>query len=129
MLEQGGRGTMMGLRGVIGTLRINDSITAQKVEPGTVRRILPYANQYRRIVVLLLLVTALDSGITVASPLLLATVIDRGILPHRLDVLIVLSLAMVMLGVVDALAQYLETWSSARIGQGLLFNLRSQVFP
>jgi ATP-binding cassette, subfamily B, bacterial len=129
MLEQGGRGIMvMGPRGVIGALRLNNSIAAQKVKPGTVRRIFPYAKQYRWILALLLLVTALDAGITVANPLLLGALIDRGIQPRRIHVLIVLAVAIVLLGVVDALAVYLEAWSSARIGQGLVLNLRSQVF-
>lgn len=110
------------------TLRLGDSITSQKIKPGTVRRILPYARQHRWTLILLLLATALDSGIVVANPLLLGVVIDRGILPRRLDILIVLSIAIVMLGVLDAMAVYLKAWSSARVGQGLVFNLRSQVF-
>lgn len=114
---------MMGVK-----VRLDDSITHQKVRPGTVRRIVPYARHYRWQLGLLLLVTALDAGITVANPLLLAAVIDRGILPHRLGVLIGLSLAVVGLAVVDAAVNYLQAWSSARIGQGLVFNLRSQVF-
>jgi ATP-binding cassette subfamily B protein len=109
-------------------LRLDDSITRQKVRPGTVRRILPYAKRYRWALVLLLLVTALDAVVTVANPLLLGTVIDRGIVPHRLGVLVVLSLVIAGLGLVDAIAMYLQAWSSSRIGQGLILNLRSQVF-
>jgi ATP-binding cassette subfamily B protein len=109
-------------------LRLDDSITRQKVRPGTVRRILPYARNYRSMLGLLVLVTAVDSCITVASPVLLGLVIDRGIDRHRLGVLIVLSLLIAGLALVDAAANYLQGWSSARIGQGLIFNLRSQVF-
>jgi ATP-binding cassette subfamily B protein len=109
-------------------IRLDDSITRQKVRPGTVRRILPYAKRYRWALALLLLVTALDAGISVANPLLLGIVIDRGILPHRIGVLIALSLAMVGLAIVDAAAVYLQAWSSARIGQGVVLNLRTQVF-
>jgi ATP-binding cassette, subfamily B, bacterial len=119
---------MMGPGGPGRILRFDDSITSQKVKPGTVRRIFPYAKQYRWALALLLLVTALDSGITVANPLLLGIVIDRGIIPRRLDVLIELSLAIAVLGIVDAVAVYLQAWSSARVGQGLVLNLRIQVF-
>lgn len=108
--------------------RLDDSITRQKVRPGTVRRIFPYARQYGWALGLLLLVTAINAGITVANPLLLGIVIDRGILPHRLGVLIALSLAVVGLALVGAVATYVQTWSSARIGQGLVLNLRTQVF-
>jgi ATP-binding cassette subfamily B protein len=109
-------------------LRLDDSITRQKIRPGTVRRILPYARRYRWVLGLLLLVTALDSGITVANPLLLALAVDHGIVPHRLGVVIVVSLLIAGLALVDAAANYLQSWSSARIGQGLVLNLRSQVF-
>lgn len=109
-------------------LRLDESITRQKVRPGTVRRILPYARHYRWLLGLLLLVTAVDACITVANPLLLAIIIDRGILPHRVWVLVELSLLIAGLGLMDATTNYLQAWSSARIGQGLVLNLRTQVF-
>jgi ATP-binding cassette, subfamily B, bacterial len=116
------------MMGIKSALRFDDSITRQKVRPGTIRRIVPYARRYRWLLGLLLLVTALDAGITVANPLLLAIVIDRGILPHRLGVVIVLSLLIAGLALMDAAANYLQVWSSAHIGQGLVLDLRSQVF-
>jgi len=111
-----------------GPLRLDDSITRQKVRPGTVRRIVPYAMKYRWMLALLLLVTALNAGITVANPLLLGMVIDRGILPNRIGVVIALSLAIAGLALTNAATMYLETWSSARIGEGLILDLRTQVF-
>jgi ATP-binding cassette subfamily B protein len=109
-------------------LRLDDSITKQKVKPGTVRRIFPYAKPYRWTLALLLFVTALDATITVANPILLGLAIDRGILRHRLGVLIVVALLMAALGILDALANYLQAWSSAQIGQGLILDLRTKVF-
>jgi ATP-binding cassette subfamily B protein len=112
----------------MGALRLDDSVTRQKVRPGTVRKILPYAKPYRWALALLLFVTALDAAITVADPLLLGMVIDRGIIPGRLAVVIVLAVIIAALGLVDAVAIYLQTWFSSRIGQGVILNLRSQVF-
>jgi ATP-binding cassette, subfamily B, bacterial len=109
-------------------LRLDDSITRQKVKSGTVRRILPFAKPYRWMLALLLFVTAVDAVINVANPVLLGLVIDKGILPRRLDILIALSALIAGLGLIDALAAYLQTWSSARIGQGVILDLRSQVF-
>ena len=119
-----------GIKGIklAGPLRLDDSITRQKIRPGTVRRIIPYARQHRWMLGLLLLVTALDASITVANPLLLGMVIDHGILPHRLGVLIELSLVIAGMALTDAVARYLQAWSSGRIGQGLVLNLRKQVF-
>jgi ATP-binding cassette, subfamily B, bacterial len=118
---------MMG-GGAMGMLRFDESITRQKVRPGSIRRIFPYAKRYRWALALLLAVTAIDASIAVANPLLFGVIIDRAILPHKLHLLIGYSVAIAVLGLVDTLAMYLQTWLSARIGQGLVLNLRSQVF-
>jgi ATP-binding cassette subfamily B protein len=112
----------------MGLLRLDDSITRQKVKPGTVRRILPYAKPYRWTLILLLVATAVDSSIMVANPLLLGLIIDRGILPRRPYVLLALCVAIVLLGLIDAGVSYLQASSSAKIGQGLVLSLRTQVF-
>ena len=123
MMGGGGFRVAMG-----GGFRLDDSVTRQKVRPGTVRRILPYAKQYRWMLLLLLVFTALDSGISITNLLLLGVVIDRGILPHRIPVLIEFSTLIAILGVVDAFAMYFRAWASARIGQGVVLDLRTQVF-
>jgi ATP-binding cassette, subfamily B, bacterial len=123
MMMGAGRGTNYPMR-----LRLDDSITKQKVRPGTVRRILPYAKPYRWMLALLLFVTAFDAAVTVANPVLLGLVIDRGILPRRLGILIFVAALIAALAVLDTIANYLQAWSSARIGQGLILDLRSKVF-
>jgi len=109
-------------------LRSQEEITRQKVRPGTARRIIPYALRYRWALLVLILSTALDAGITVANPLILGLVIDDAILPRKLKVLITLSVVAAGLAVLDALASYVQTWCSARVGQGLIFTLRNQVY-
>ena len=46
-----------------------DEVTRQQVRPGTVRRVWPYLPRYRRPMVLLVFITAVDSAILVVSPL------------------------------------------------------------
>jgi ATP-binding cassette, subfamily B, bacterial len=104
------------------------TLTRQQIRPGTIRRIIPYAKRFRWTLAPLLIVTALDAGITVASPLILRMVIDNGILPKRLHVVVSLSLLIAALAVVDAFLVYIATWCSARIGQGLVYELRTEVF-
>ncbi|MEV4449906.1 ABC transporter ATP-binding protein [Streptomyces mirabilis] len=110
-------------------LRFDDgSITRQKVKPGTVRRIVPYVMRYRWPLVLLMLTAALDAGITATSPVILKLIIDDGIAHRRLGVVVGLSLAIAGLALVDALALYVQSWFSGRIGEGLVFDLRTKVF-
>ncbi|PHQ52157.1 ABC transporter [Streptomyces cinnamoneus] len=108
--------------------RIGDEITDQKIKPGTVRRILPYARHYRVALVILIVMTVLDAVITAASPLALKAVIDEGIVPEELGVVVWLSLGVAGLALVDAVAVYAQTWFSARISQGLVYDLRTTVF-
>jgi ATP-binding cassette, subfamily B, bacterial len=109
-------------------LRLPEDITHEQVTPGTFRRIVPYAWRYRWALALLLVVTALDSIIIVANPLILRMIVDDAILPRRLDVLIELTLVTAGLALLDAVAIYVQTWCSARVGAELVFNLRTEAY-
>ena len=114
---------------MIRTLGEGESLpTRQQIRRGTVRRIFPYLKRYRWALVLLLIITSLDAFITAATPLLLGLIIDRGILPRHLAVVVELSLVVGGLAVLDALAIYIQSKFSARIGQGIVYDLRTKVF-
>src|SRR5713101_7183183 len=104
------------------------SITQQKIKAGTVRRIMSYARPYRRELVLFLIIVALDAGITVAVPLLLRNLIDNGILPRDKGYVLAIGGAVVGLALFDALLSIGQRWYSARIGEGLIYDLRTEVF-
>jgi ATP-binding cassette subfamily B protein len=105
-----------------------EELTRQQVKRGTLRRIIPYALKYRWSLLVLILSTAIDAGTTVAGPLILGLIVDDAIQPHKVSVLIQLSLIAAGVALLDAVAEYVETWCSARVGQGLVFTLRTQVF-
>src|SRR5215831_7183252 len=104
------------------------SITQQKIKSGTVRRIMSYARPYRRELVTFLIIVALDAGITVAVPLLLRNLIDYGILPRDAGYVLAIGGAVAGLALLDAAASILQRWYSARIGEGLIYDLRTEVF-
>src|SRR5216684_1006638 len=104
------------------------SITEQRIKPGTVRRIMSYARPYRRELVLFLIIVALDAGITVAVPLLLRGLIDNGILPRDKGVVLAIGAAVIGLALFDAMLSIGQRWYSARIGESLIFDLRTEVF-
>src|SRR5579872_6526829 len=109
-------------------IRDEDQLTRQRIRPGTVRRVIPYAARHRKAIVSLLVITAVDAVITAVNPLLLALMIDDGILRHRVGVVVELSLAVAGLALVDAFATFFRSWYSAKIGEGLVFELRTSVF-
>ncbi|MGW8633968.1 ABC transporter ATP-binding protein [Streptomyces sp. NPDC055793] len=109
-------------------LRLGDSVTRQQIKPGTPGRIIPYAKPYRWRLGLLMFVTATDAVITVSMPLILKVIIDDGVMPGRVSVVVTLSLAIAGLAVLDALVLFVQTRCSAQISQGLIYDLRTEVF-
>jgi ATP-binding cassette subfamily B protein len=110
------------------SFRQDPSVTQQKLKPGTVRRIITYAKPYKLWLCLFLVVTVLDSLITVVNPLLLRAIIDKGILGHREALVIGIAAAVAAVALFDAFLGFAIRWYSARIGEGLIYDLRTQVF-
>jgi len=110
------------------SFRQDPSVTQQKLKPGTVRRIITYAKPYKLWLSLFLVVTILDALITVVNPLLLRAIIDKGILGHDEALVIGLAATVAAVALFDAFLGLAIRWYSARIGEGLIYDLRTQVF-
>ena len=116
-------------RGHVGIgFRMDPSVTKQKIKPGTVRRIAGYARPYRWPLALFLFITAIDSVIIVVNPLLLKEIIDRGIIGRHVAIVIWLAVLVAGVAIFDAALGFVIRWFSARIGEGLIYDLRTQVF-
>ncbi|GAA4156375.1 ABC transporter ATP-binding protein [Actinomadura keratinilytica] len=113
---------------VMASFRRDASVTRQRLKPGTVRRIAGYARPYVRELVLFLMLNALTAGIVVANPLLLKSIIDRGIVQADHAVVVWLAVAVAGLALLEAVLGLAQRWYSARIGEGLIYDLRTQVF-
>src|SRR3984885_7486623 len=104
------------------------SVTKQRLKPGTVRRIAGYARPYRLDLAIFILAAALDAVVTVSYPILLGLIIDKGILPKRTDVVLELAGVVVGLAVFDAFLGVVQRYFTSRVGEGLIYDLRTQVF-
>jgi ATP-binding cassette, subfamily B, bacterial len=104
------------------------SVTKQKLKPGTVRRIAGYARPYRLDLTIFLTAAALDAVITVLYPILLGWVIDKGIIPRRVDVVVTIAAVVGGLAIFDAFLNLVQRWFTSRVGEGLIYDLRTQVF-
>jgi ATP-binding cassette, subfamily B, bacterial len=103
------------------------SVTRQQLKPGTVRRIASYARPYRWVLAIYLVVTSMDAVITVGVPLLLGAIVD-AILRRDTGLVLWIAAAVAALALLDALLNIAGRWFSARIGEGLIYDLRTQVF-
>ncbi|WP_344945423.1 ABC transporter ATP-binding protein [Sphaerisporangium flaviroseum] len=110
------------------SLRRDSSVTKERLTPGTVPRIARYARPYRWQIAGFLGLVVLDAVIVIANPLLLKSIIDQGIIPHRTDVVVKLAMVIAVLAVVDAGLGLTQRWFSSRIGEGLIYDLRTEVF-
>jgi ATP-binding cassette subfamily B protein len=113
---------------VMASFRRDDSVTRQKLKPGTVKRIAGYARPYLRELVLFLALNALTAGIVVANPMLLKTIIDQGLIPRDAAVVVWLAVAVAGLALVEAILGLTQRWYSARVGESLIYDLRTEVF-
>jgi len=108
--------------------RMDPSVTKQKLKPGIVRRIARYARPYRWQLAAFLFATSLDAAITVVNPLLLRAIIDNGIIKRDDTIVIVLASVVAGVAIFDAFLGFVNRWFSARLGEGIIYDLRTQVF-
>ncbi len=104
------------------------SVKAHSLAPGTVRRILGFAVPYRAHLAVFLGLLIVDAAIGAATPLLYRFIIDVGIAERREDVVIGAAGLAVGLAIAGAAVSLAQRWITARIGEGLIFDLRTAVF-
>ena len=110
------------------TLTQDQSVKDQKLKPGTVKRIARYALPYKNSLILFLITVVIDALLVVSTPLLLRKLIDEGVVPGNANLVTRLALVVGIIALADALVSMIGRWFSARIGEGLIFDLRTQVF-
>ena len=104
------------------------SIKDARLAPGTVRRVASYARPYRGQIGLFLVIVVISAQLVVAAPLLFQRIVDDGILAGNSGLVTRLAIVVALIALLDAGLSLVERWYSARIGEGLIFDLRTQVF-
>ena len=110
------------------TLSSDQSVKNAKLRPGTLKRIFTYAIPYKSTFALFLFCLIADAILTVATPLLLRELIDQGVIPKDRIVVTTMAVAVAVLAILTAVINIVVRWISAKIGEGLIYDLRSQVF-
>jgi ATP-binding cassette subfamily B protein len=114
--------------GLMRSFRRDESVTSQKLSPGILRRIARFARPYRRMLLVFLGLIILDALLSAANPLIYRAIIDDGILPHDSGVVVKLALLLALLALSDVALSLWQRWISARVGESLIFDMRTQVF-
>ncbi|MSZ48351.1 MAG: ATP-binding cassette domain-containing protein [Actinobacteria bacterium] len=110
------------------SMTADQSVKSQRLKPGTLTRIATYAKPYKKYISLFLVTVIIDALLIVSTPLLLRKLIDDGVIPKNGELITELALLVGLLAVVDAVFNIAGRWFSSRVGEGLIYDLRSQVF-
>jgi len=104
------------------------SVTKHKIAPGVIKRILRFAKPYRKLLYVFLAIVVLDAAIGAINPLILREIINNGIIGHHRSLIIDLALLVGGLAIIDAVFEFFERFISAKIGEGLIFDMRTKIF-
>ena len=104
------------------------SVADRRITKGTVSRIFGFARPYRGEIIWFLVTLVFTSLLVVAQPLLFRRLVDDGIDAGNATVVTVSAVLVLVLAIVDAGIGLVGRWFSARIGEGLIFDLRTEVF-
>src|SRR3954454_18921647 len=108
--------------------RNDRAVAKQKLAPGTVKRVLSFARPYRRELAVFVTLVVLDAAVSVITPLLVRRLLDDAIPNKNLGLVETIFFVYVGFQVFDAGFSLANRWYSSRIGEGLIFDLRSQVY-
>ena len=110
------------------SMTADPSVKQQKLKAGTVKRIFTFAKPYRLSIWIFLFTVVVDAALIVATPLLLRQLIDKGVIPKDGALVTRLAILVGLLAIADAAMSMLGRYFSSRIGEGLIYDLRSLVF-
>ena len=110
------------------SLTADQSVKNQKLKPGTISRITRFAIPYKILLIFFMITVVIDAFLIIASPLLLRKLIDDGVIPKDFELVTSLAVLVGIIAILDAVFSMIGRWFSARIGEGLIYDLRKQVF-
>ena len=110
------------------SMTADPSVKSTKLKAGTIRRIASYGAPYKRQIAIFLLTVVIEALLIISTPLLLRELIDKGVVPKNGQLITNLAILVGVLAIVDAAFNIFGRWYSARIGEGLIYDLRSEVF-
>src|ERR1700759_274298 len=113
---------------VMRSMRRDPALSAKNLRKGTARRVAGFARPYRWLLLLFLVVVICDALIGVATPVLAGRVINEITRHGRVHTVAWIAGLIAGLAVIDAGLSLIQRWYSARIGEGLIFDMRTAVF-
>lgn len=104
------------------------SVKKKQLSSGTLKRVLTYATEFRVYIFVYLSLLVFDSLLIVAAPLLFMEIVDSAIPNGDSGMVITMALLIAGTAILGAVLGLISRRMSSTIGEGLIFNMRTQVF-
>jgi ATP-binding cassette subfamily B protein len=106
----------------------NDALKGAKIKGSAVRRAWRFARPYRAIIILFLVTIFISALLELVPPFAFRSILDDAIPKSDRSLITILAAVVVASAVGDALLAIVQRWCSARIGEGLIYDLRVALF-
>ena len=125
IMQGGMRG---GGAGLMRRISPDPEVSDHRLSRGVVRRVLRFGRPYRGLIAVFLLLVIITAALAVTPPLLFKSIIDEGVLKGNRSLVLALAGVVAGIAVLQALLGLVQRWCSSKIGEGLIYDLRTQVF-
>jgi ATP-binding cassette subfamily B protein len=99
-----------------------------KIDSDLLRRVWSYGRPYLRGLIGVLITIFVISGIGVVPPILIRFLIDEALPSRDVEMLTWLGVGMIAVPLISAIVGLLQRWWSSRVGEGIIFDLRRELF-
>jgi ATP-binding cassette subfamily B protein len=106
----------------------DESVKKTQLNRGVVRRALGFARPYRAIIVVFLVSILVSAVLELVPPFAFRAILDDAIPKSNRSMITMLAAIVVGSAIADALLAIVQRWCSARIGEGLIYDLRVALF-
>jgi ATP-binding cassette subfamily B protein len=113
---------MMGFR------RDSDAVRGRRLERETIRRVVGLCRPYRRALIGFLVTVIAAAVIGAIPPLILRALLDTAVPEKNRNLVLLLALGAVALAIMSSALSLVQRWYSAKIGEGLIYDLRIALF-
>ncbi|MDE3203306.1 MAG: ABC transporter ATP-binding protein [Acidobacteriota bacterium] len=104
------------------------ALKAATVSPGTMPRIWRFLQPYRTRLAVYLLVIVTGAVVGSIPPLIVKSLIDRGVVRHDVGLVDILAAAMVGLALAQTALSLVSRWFGSVIGEGIIYDLRVRLY-
>lgn len=118
----------MGARRFMRSFNRDQSVKDKKLATGTIKRVFKFASPYKKYLIIFLVAIIFDAIIGVINPLIFKQIIDKGIIGKNTGLIINMAALVAVLALLDSGLSFIQRYFSARIGEGLIFDMRTKVF-